>query len=102
MGGTPILHGIDCALQPGALTGIIGPNGAGKSTLLRALMHLLPASAGRVLIDGCPSDGIADRLRARLIAYLPQGTPVQWAPRRQRLVARWGGWAERAGGKGGG
>lgn len=87
IGGTPILHGIDCALQPGALTGIIGPNGAGKSTLLRALMHLLPASAGRVLIDGQPGDSIDDRLRARLIAYLPQGQTVHWPLSVERLVA---------------
>src|SRR3546814_10686436 len=45
------------------------------------------ASAGRVLIDGCPSDGIDDRLRARLIAYLPQGQTVHWPLSVERLVA---------------
>src|SRR5207253_10751169 len=34
------------------ISGLIGPNGAGKSTLLAVLAGTLPASAGRILLDG--------------------------------------------------
>ena len=52
IGERRILSGIDLDLAGGALIGVIGPNGAGKSTLARAILHLLPASAGTIEIDG--------------------------------------------------
>src|SRR3546814_4964109 len=73
IGGRPILHGVDCTLAPGVLTGVIGPNGAGKTTLLKALMCLLGADRGRVLIDGRPAAQMTAGERARLLSYLPQG-----------------------------
>src|SRR3546814_2951065 len=68
IGGRPILHGVDCTLAPGVLTGVIGPNGAGKTTLLKALMCLLGADRGRVLIDGRPAAQMTagDRKSTRL------------------------------------
>src|SRR3546814_1672107 len=66
IGGRPILHGVDCTLAPGVLTGVIGPNGAGKTTLLKALMCLLGADRGRVLIDGRPAAQMTAGERARL------------------------------------
>lgn len=87
LGGAPVLNGIDCALQPGMVTGIIGPNGAGKSTLLRAMTNLLPATAGRALLNGRPVETIDEPERARLIAYLPQGQNVHWPLTVERLVA---------------
>lgn len=44
---------------------LIGPNGAGKSTLARLLNGLVPASTGRVLVDGLDAarDGPAVRRR---------------------------------------
>lgn len=87
LGGVPVLNGIDCALQPGMVTGIIGPNGAGKSTLLRAMTNLLPAMAGRALINGRPVAAIDEQERARMIAYLPQGQNVHWPLTVERLVA---------------
>ena len=87
LGGAPVLNGIDCALQPGMVTGIIGPNGAGKSTLLRAMTNLLPATAGRALINGRSVAAIDEQERARMIAYLPQGQNVHWPLTVERLVA---------------
>ena len=43
---------VSLELYPGRLTGLIGPNGAGKSTLLAVLAGTLPASGGRILLDG--------------------------------------------------
>src|SRR3546814_7777409 len=87
IGGRPILHGVDCMLAPGVLTGVIGPNGAGKTTLLKALMCLLGADRGRVLIDGRPAAQMTAGERARLLSYLPQGQDVHW-PLRDRKSTR--------------
>src|SRR3546814_9680187 len=69
------------------LTGVIGPNGAGKTTLLKALMCLLGADRGRVLIDGRPAAQMTAGERARLLSYLPQGQDVHWPLSVERLVA---------------
>jgi iron complex transport system ATP-binding protein len=53
-------------------TAIVGPNGAGKTTLLRALAGLLPASSGRVLLDGRPLPEWPVRERAQRLAWLAQ------------------------------
>ncbi|HEV2282138.1 MAG TPA: branched-chain amino acid ABC transporter ATP-binding protein/permease [bacterium] len=50
--GLRAVDGVSLDLHPGRLTGLIGPNGAGKSTLLAVLAGTLPASAGRILLDG--------------------------------------------------
>ena len=41
-----ILRGVDVRIDPGEIVTIVGPNGAGKSTLIRAVMGLLPPTAG--------------------------------------------------------
>ncbi len=53
-GGSAILHGVDLELRAGEALALVGPNAAGKSTLVRAIMGLLPASAGEVLLFGRP------------------------------------------------
>ena len=50
--GLRAVDGVSLDLYPGRLTGLIGPNGAGKSTLLAVLAGTLPASAGRVSLEG--------------------------------------------------
>ncbi|HLW49168.1 MAG TPA: branched-chain amino acid ABC transporter ATP-binding protein/permease [bacterium] len=50
--GLRAVDGVSLELYPGRLTGLIGPNGAGKSTLLAVLAGTLPASAGRIVLDG--------------------------------------------------
>jgi putative ABC transport system ATP-binding protein len=54
--GTPLekqaLAGIDLAIAAGEFVSVIGSNGAGKSTLLSAIAGDVPASAGRIVIDG--------------------------------------------------
>jgi iron complex transport system ATP-binding protein len=67
--GTPILHGVSCAVGSGGWLGLIGPNGAGKTTLLRAAAGLI-GYGGHVLLDGAELRSVASR--ARLIAYVPQ------------------------------
>lgn len=51
LAGTPVIDGVDLALEEGELAVLSGPNGAGKSTLLRAIANLLPFR-GQILIAG--------------------------------------------------
>jgi iron complex transport system ATP-binding protein len=84
--GRLVLEGIDLTLAPGRLVGLIGPNGAGKSTLARALLGLVPVSAGAVRIDGATPDVLGPRATARRVAYLPQGQDIHWPVSVERLV----------------
>ena len=70
--GTPLLRGIDLALQAGTVTGIIGPNGAGKSTLLHLLGGGFDTTVGSLEFGGKPLRDWPRLSRARAIALLPQ------------------------------
>jgi ATP-binding cassette subfamily C protein len=68
----PIIEGLTLRLPPGTVVTVEGPNGVGKSTLLRLVLGLMPATSGRVLLDGqdtyhCDRDVLGAR-----IGYLPQ------------------------------
>ncbi|MFG2227911.1 ABC transporter ATP-binding protein [Streptomyces sp. NPDC048644] len=65
-GGTPVVHGVSIALEPGRATVLVGPNGSGKSTLLRALSRLHRVDGGRVTL-GAP-EGQPERDAALLSA----------------------------------
>jgi len=56
-GAINVLWDVSLSIEPGKLTTIIGPNGAGKTTLLRAIMGLLPVSAGSIRLDGKAMNG---------------------------------------------
>ena len=76
-GRIPILAGIDLAVKQGEFVGILGHNGMGKTTLLKALMGYIPATAGRVTLDGKDITRLAPQLRARRgIGYVPQGREI--------------------------
>jgi len=49
------------SVGPGEFVSVVGPTGCGKSTLLNVAAGLLAPSAGRVLVDGAPLDGINAR-----------------------------------------
>ncbi|HEY4386651.1 MAG TPA: ABC transporter ATP-binding protein [Ktedonobacteraceae bacterium] len=67
LGGRTIWQHVQLSVQPGEFLAILGPNGAGKSTLLKAILGLLPLSAGRITVLGHP----AQRGNAA-IGYVPQ------------------------------
>ena len=56
--------GIDLTLERGEFTALMGPSGSGKSTLLNLLGLLDRPTAGRVVLSGVGSSGMADRERA--------------------------------------
>ncbi|RZT59621.1 iron complex transport system ATP-binding protein [Microcella alkaliphila] len=84
----PVVHGVDLAVRPGALTVLVGANASGKSTLLRGLARLLPAHAGRITLDGNPIERIAARQLARMIGVLPQNPIAPEGITAGELVAR--------------
>lgn len=49
--GDLALRDITFAVNPGDSVAIIGPNGAGKSTLIQAIMGLLQARSGDIMVD---------------------------------------------------
>jgi zinc transport system ATP-binding protein len=57
-------------LLSGTDTAIVGPNGAGKSTLVKAVLDLIPRSAGTIEIFGRPIARLGN-LRY-LLGYMPQ------------------------------
>ena len=52
------VDGVDLKLAPGETLGIVGESGSGKSTLARAILKLVPASAGRVSVLGRDLGGL--------------------------------------------
>lgn len=73
-GPVTVLRGVDFRAEPGRITCLMGRNGVGKSTFLKALMGLVPASAGTVTLDGQPLHGLpAHEVPKRGLAYVPQG-----------------------------
>ncbi len=64
-GGHVAVDRVSCAFAPGTLTAIVGPNGAGKTTYFNLISGQLPATAGRVLLDGMDVTALPAPLRTR-------------------------------------
>jgi zinc transport system ATP-binding protein len=65
----PVLHGVSLEVAAGEVVAVLGANGSGKSTLVKAVLGLLPLSAGTVALFGVPLPRFRDRRR---IGYVPQ------------------------------
>ncbi|KAJ1795760.1 hypothetical protein LPJ59_004163, partial [Coemansia sp. RSA 2399] len=50
--GVPVLHKITLAVNHGEKVGVIGRTGSGKSSLALALLRLIEAKKGRIVLDG--------------------------------------------------
>ncbi|MEV5069496.1 ABC transporter ATP-binding protein [Microbacterium sp. LMI12-1-1.1] len=76
-GGTPVLHDVSFALQPGEIVALLGANGAGKTTLLRTLAGLMPSRSGSIRLDGTNLTDLVTEERARRgVALVPEGQSV--------------------------
>jgi branched-chain amino acid transport system ATP-binding protein len=72
-GWTPVLHGIDFAVEEGGITTILGANGAGKTTTLRAVCGMV-RTGGEIRFDGKRINGRATEDLVRLgIGHAPEG-----------------------------
>ena len=67
--GLVAVDGVDFSVSGGTVHGLIGPNGAGKTTLFNMVSGVLAPTAGSVLLDGTPLDGLSPyRRTARGVA----------------------------------
>lgn len=56
-GGVEALNDMTLEFPKGELTSLLGPSGCGKTTLLKIIAGLLPATAGKVTVNGVPVTG---------------------------------------------
>jgi lipopolysaccharide export system ATP-binding protein len=76
-GARTVVDGINLSFRAGEVVGLLGPNGAGKTTTFYMVVGLIPASAGRVRLDGHDITRMRMHQRARHgIGYLPQEASV--------------------------
>ena len=76
-GRVPVLHGVSFQLAEGEALGIVGHNGMGKTTLLKTIVGLLPATGGRITLDGTDVTREPAHARSRRgLAYVPQGRGI--------------------------
>jgi iron complex transport system ATP-binding protein len=73
-----VLTGLNFQVNQGEFLGILGPNGSGKSTLIHALSGLLPPQKGRIIIKSEALGSLASRLRAQVLAVVPQSSEVRF------------------------
>jgi branched-chain amino acid transport system ATP-binding protein len=76
-GAVPAVRNVSFDVGKGEIVGLIGPNGAGKSTTLHAIMGLVRAQSGSVLVDGAPVLGRApESIAHRGVALVPEGRRI--------------------------
>jgi zinc/manganese transport system ATP-binding protein len=93
LGGRTIWSDVSLTVAEADFVAVLGPNGAGKSTLIKAILGLLPLSAGSASVLGRQPGDAKGR-----IGYLPQrhgfdsGTPIRGVDLVQLGLdgARWG------------
>jgi len=69
LGGRQILSDVTLDIGQGEFIGMLGANGAGKTTLMRAILGLIPVSAGSITVLGTPA-----RKGNRTVGYMPQAS----------------------------
>ncbi len=75
-GNRKILYGISFTVNEGEFVGIIGPNGTGKTTLIKTITGVLKPRAGAIFLDGTNIERLDRKEIARIMAVVPQSTPV--------------------------
>jgi len=76
-GARSVVDGVDLKFEGGQVVGLLGPNGAGKTTTFYMIVGLVPATRGRVLLNGEDITKLRMHQRARRgIGYLPQEPSV--------------------------
>ena len=76
-GAVPAVRALTLEVGKGEIVGLIGPNGAGKSTTLHAILGVVPAHAGDVLLNGRSIAGRPPESIVRSgIALVPEGRRI--------------------------
>ncbi len=74
-----VLKDVSFQISEGEFLGIIGPNGSGKTTLLKIIDRILMPQEGNVYINGDNINGMKRDALARLIAVVPQDSPITFS-----------------------
>ena len=73
-GGVAAVRGLSLEVASGEIVGLIGPNGAGKSTTLHAIVGLVSARRGEILLGDASLRGRTPEAIARSgVALVPEG-----------------------------
>ena len=88
-GRAHILDDVGLSVAAGEVVVLLGRNGAGKSTTMKAVMGLVPPSAGSVRFEGREIAGQPPfRIARQGIGYVPDERiiprPTSFSPRRYR------------------
>ncbi len=76
-GESHVIHDIGFELADGDALAIVGRNGMGKSTLLKALIGMIPARSGSILLNDKELRGLPSYRRVEAgLAFVPQGRLV--------------------------
>jgi len=76
-GQRTVVNGVDLRVRAGEIVGLLGPNGAGKTTTFYMVVGLVPATSGRVFLDGKDITSLRMHERARRgLGYLPQEASI--------------------------
>lgn len=100
-GELPVLRDVSFKVGEGRIVGILGANGAGKTTLMAALSGLIAPTAGRVVLDGRPVQGLpAESIVGLGMSHVPQGRRIfpGLTVRENLMVARTAATAKAPGG----
>ncbi|WP_231391753.1 ABC transporter ATP-binding protein [Arthrobacter sp. 35W] len=80
-----VLKGVNASISRGQTLGIVGESGSGKSTLAKAIVGLVHASSGSILVDGIDvgrMTGPQRRDMRRKVQMIPQDPYSSLNPRR--------------------
>ncbi|ELS34064.1 MULTISPECIES: urea ABC transporter ATP-binding subunit UrtE [Pseudanabaena] len=76
-GQTPVLFGVNMAIEQGDIACLLGRNGVGKTTLLRSVIGLNKVMSGNIVFDADNITKVPTFKRARYgISYIPQGREI--------------------------
>jgi branched-chain amino acid transport system ATP-binding protein len=86
-GNVQVLRDLSFAVAAGEVVGLMGRNGAGKTTALKAIMGLVRAHAGSIVLGATTlSDLPAHEVPKHGVAYVPQGRRLfPWLSVRENL-----------------
>ena len=69
------LDNVSFQIKTGEILGFLGPNGAGKSTMMKIITGFIPASSGKVFVNGIET-GNDNTIVRKIIGYLPENNPL--------------------------
>ena len=69
------LNNVSFEVKTGEIVGFLGPNGAGKSTMMKIITGFIPASSGKVTVNGLTVEDENPEVKKQ-IGYLPENNPL--------------------------